>query len=303
MIDGFGRNIHYLRFSITPNCDLHCRYCKSKDRFQKDSLSADDIFKITRAASGLGIDKVRLTGGEPLLRADIIEIVSKIRTLDAIKEICITTNGQRLFDLAKDLKEAGVDRLNISLDTLDPSRYKKLTGGDLERVLKGIERARTYFNTIKLNVVYLKGITDKEVAGLITFCKDRGLILRFIELMPIGEALKYKDLSKDPESDLLGHDIIKTDRVDGVSTMYKTANGQDIGLIRAMSHGFCKDCDRIRITADGKLKTCLFADKEYDLLGKDEKAIMEIIKAGIGAKPLSKEAVVLTKRSMDQIGG
>ena len=195
MIDNFGREINYLRISVTDRCNLRCRYCMPAEGFahlipREEILSFEEIIRLTRAAAQIGIHKIRLTGGEPLVRHSIIDLIREMNRIDGIDEIAITTNAMLLEDMAEDLKEAGVSRVNISLDTFDPDKFREITrGGDLNRVLRGIEAAeRVGLTPIKINCVALKGFNDDEFRDFIELTRDRDITVRFIEYMPIGSA-------------------------------------------------------------------------------------------------------------------
>jgi len=190
MIDQFGRTIDYLRLSVTERCTLRCVYCRADEGIcpKAEELTSDDFYKITRACAALGIRKVRLTGGEPLLRKDILEIVRRLSSLTGIEEITMTTNGQMLAAQAAELRAAGLSRINISLDTLDPDRYREITGGEIAAVLVGIDEAvRVKLLPVKLNIVMVKGKNDDEVDDFIALTRDRPIDVRIIELMPLCE--------------------------------------------------------------------------------------------------------------------
>ncbi len=309
MIDSFGRNIDYLRISLCDRCNMRCLYCMKEEGITKfrheDILPFEKIEMIVKALAKLGIKKVRLTGGEPLLRSDVEKLCVMLKKIEGIKELCLTTNGYLLKDKAKTLKEAGVDRINISLDSLDKDKYFKITrGADLETVLDAIKEAKKYFK-IKINTVLLKGFNDGEIDDFIAFAKDNQVDVRFIELMPIGVAKDFKDLLLDPEEVLDQNSLLeKTELIEGVAKIYKIKDSSaKIGAISALSHSFCEKCDRLRLTSDGYLKTCLFAKKEFDLKGLRENELESALKKIISLKPASKNSEELTKRDMNEIGG
>ena len=309
MIDSFGRKIDYLRISLCDRCNMRCLYCMKEEGITKfrheDILPFEKIEMIVKALAKLGIKKVRLTGGEPLLRSDVEKLCMMLKKIEGIKELCLTTNGYLLKDKAKALKEAGVDRINISLDSLDKDKYFKITrGAELETVLDAIKEAKKYFK-IKINTVLLKGFNDGEIDDFIAFAKDNQVDVRFIELMPIGVAKDFKDLLLDPEEVLDQNSLLeKTELIEGVAKIYKIKDSSaKIGAISALSHSFCEKCDRLRLTSDGYLKTCLFAKKEFDLKGLRENELESALKKIISLKPASKNSDEVTKRDMNEIGG
>ena len=312
--DRFGRKIQYLRLSVTDLCNYRCIYCMPETGVDKkdhgDMLSIEEMTGIVRAAHRLGINKIRLTGGEPLVRKGIVTLCQHIKEIDSSIELGITTNGSLLAPMAMELKEAGVDRLNISLDSLNPETFAKITrGGDPQDVLDGIEAAQDAgFDNIKINCVLLKGINDREIIDLISLTRDRPVHVRFIELMPLGVA-KHWDVNsfmttKSVEEYLQNAELIK---IDGVARVYGL-HGQKgtIGLICPMSQSFCPSCNKIRVTADGKLKPCLHAQQEIDLKGLTGDRLEQAIRDGIMQKPESHRfglAGSATERFMNEIGG
>ena len=315
MIDRYGRTIEYLRISVTDLCNYRCVYCMGPEGVPKaahgDVLSLEEIVEVAQAAAELGIRKLRLTGGEPLVRRGIVELCRMLRAIPGITELTMTTNGSLLRELAAPLREAGLDRLNISLDTLDPRRFREISRcGRLEDVLDGLDAAeRAGFSGTKLDTVLLGGINTDEIAALAGLTRQRPLSVRFIELMPMGACAgfpKERFVSADcvlaalPELERLG--------VDGVAERYRLPGAQGtVGLIRALSHSFCESCNRIRLTADGKLKPCLHAAAEYDVRGLHGAALREAVLRAINAKPprhtLNERGVSDAARAMHQIGG
>lgn len=312
MLDTFGREVRTLRLAVTEACDLRCRYCMPEDGFapRGETLSADELVAIAAASVRCGINKVRLTGGEPLTRPDIIEICERIAQIEGIASLCITTNGTRLAALAKPLRDAGVSRVNLSLDSLKPQRYAEITrGGRLSDVLDGLNAAiAAGFERVKINCVLIGGGNDDEIADFIGLTRTLPIDVRFIELMPMGECARWPKeafvsaaevLTRCPELIPLGGE--------GVAQRYRLPDGIGVvGLIRPMSHAFCGDCDRIRVTADGMLKPCLHSGMELNLRGLTEQALCERIAAGIGDKPAThhlNEQGTDTDRRMNQIGG
>lgn len=314
MKDRFGRVIDYLRLSVTDLCNLRCLYCMPEKgvprRSPSDLLSVDEIEEIVAAAIDCGVTKVRVTGGEPLVRREIVEICRRIGALPGVEKLCMTTNGVLLRQYAGDLHKAGVTRLNISLDTLDPEKYKRLTRmGTLEDVLGGIEEAfRVGFKEIKINTVLIGGVNDDEIADMAALTKDRDIHVRFIELMPIGECAEWdrerfipneKVLQVLPELEEAG--------VSGVARLYRLPGHKGtIGLISPISSHFCPSCNRIRVTADGRLKPCLHSAEEISLRGLHGEALRQVICEAIYGKPRRHhldEAVSLSRRNMNEIGG
>lgn len=315
MKDKFNREIDYLRVSLTDLCNLRCIYCMPKEGVNKkcheDIISFERIIEIVEAAVSLGIKKVRLTGGEPLVRKGITNICRDISSIKGIEELTLTTNGILLAKYAKELKNAGVNRINISLDTLRKDRFFAITrGGNLDDVIDGINEAkRVGFCKIKLNCVLVKGFNDDEVIDLINFAKNNDLELRFIELMRIGEATKLDSssfLSNDYILRTVPGLIFKGD--DGVSKEYGFLDSPiKIGLISPLSYNFCSSCCRLRLTSDGKLKPCLHSSLEIDLKDLHGETLTKKIKEAILAKPLKhhldENKNSDSKRGMSQIGG
>jgi len=283
--------------------------CGVEKKEHKQIISVERIRDIVLEASKLGITKVRLTGGEPLVRNGILEICKEIKAISAIKELCLTTNGILLKDMAQALFDAGVDRLNISLDTLNSEKYKRITrGGNLNDVLLGIQKSKDVgFKNIKINIVLIGGFNDDEINDFANFAKEQEVTVRFIELMPIGQG-KLMDqksflsndtiLSKIPE-------LVQT-KDDGVAKEYcfKNSNGK-IGLISPLSHSFCKTCSRIRLTSDGKLKPCLHSSLELSTDGLEGEELAEAIKKAILLKPEKHHLEIGSDslNNMNEIGG
>lgn len=316
MKDRFGREIDYLRISVTDLCNLRCQYCMPSNGVEKFShdqiISVERIQEIVQAAASIGIKKVRLTGGEPLVRKGIIEIIRSIRSIPEIQEICLTTNGVTLKECAKELKDAGVNRLNISLDTLDEEKYHRITrNGHLQDVLNGIKEARRVgFQNIKINCVLIRGFNDDEIEKFVDFAGENDLNFRFIELMPIGQGATLGPTSFVPNSIVLEKvpNLIPCPNADGVSSLYQIPHSKGyIGLISPLSNKFCAQCSRLRLTSDGKIKPCLHSKQEIDLNGLHGKELIEALKQSILAKPerhyLNEEGISKSLRSMNKIGG
>lgn len=321
MKDNFGREIDYLRISVTDRCNLRCRYCMPEDGFfnlipHSQIMTFEEIYRVAKAAAKLGIKKIRLTGGEPLLRRDIVELVKMLHGIDGIKEIAATTNGVLLEALAEALKKAGLNRVNISLDTMDKEKYASITGGgDIEKVFRGINKAREVGLTpIKINVVSLGGFNDDEFGDFIELTRNEDIAVRFIEYMPIGHASIGEDygfianrsiIDKFPELEPATKDV------KSVSVDYRLPEGKGrVGFISAMSDHFCASCNKLRLTSDGHIKPCLHSNEEIDMMkvlrgGTDEElyeAMRETFNHKVehhmlneGAKPID--------RDMNKIGG
>lgn len=315
MKDRYGRTIKYLRLSVTDLCNCRCVYCMGENGVPRlphsAILSFEEIEEIVRAAVSLGVTKVRLTGGEPLVRRGIDELVRRLRGIEGVEELAMTTNGARLVEYAEALKEAGLDRLNVSLDTLDPEKFRRITRiGELCDTLDGLDAARRAgFEHIKLNTVLMGGVNDDEIAEIAALAKDGAFDVRFIELMPIGECTDWDRRRFLPAERVLEY-LPKGERVpsDGVAELWRPAGFRGtVGLIRPLSHRFCADCDRIRVTADGCLKPCLHSAREIPLRGKHGEALVRTIAEGMQTKPrehhMADGHASESRRGMNRIGG
>lgn len=314
MIDPFGRTIDYLRISVTDLCNYRCVYCMGEQGVRKlshdDILTVEEIVGIAAQAVRCGIHKIRITGGEPLVRKGILPICEGISALDGIHELCLTTNGALLPQYAGALKKAGVDRLNISLDTLDPEKFKRITRiGTLADVLNGLEAAETAgFTRLKLNTVLIGGINEDEIRDFVALTRDRAMDVRFIELMPIGECAQWDTRHFLDAQAVLDAcpDLVAADQ-DGVAETYRIPGyAGSVGLIRAMSRPFCRDCNRVRVTADGKLKPCLHSAAEIPIKGLRGEDLLAALRQGILQKPFRHhmdEHGSDSARDMHQIGG
>ena len=312
MKDTFERNITYLRLSVTDLCNLRCRYCMPAEGVCKkehsEICSVEELVEIARQAAFCGVEKVRLTGGEPLVRRGILDICRGIAGLDGVKELCMTTNGVLLPKMAEELRRAGVRRLNISLDTLRPERFAYMTRvGRLGDVLEGLEAAGAAgFSHTKINVVLMKGFNDDEIEDFVGLTARYPLEVRFIELMPIGQGRQEQFLSSQAVLDACP--ALESAGPDGVARRYRLPGGKGlVGLIEPMSRHFCGDCNRIRVTADGKLKPCLHSDQEFPLRGLTGEALRLAIQEGVRAKPWRHHMVETgrsdARRTMNEIGG
>lgn len=315
MKDRYGRTIKYLRLSVTDLCNCRCVYCMGENGVPRlphsAILSFEEIEEIVRAAVSLGVTKVRLTGGEPLVRRGIDELVRRLRGIEGVEELAMTTNGARLAEYAARLKSAGLDRLNVSLDTLDPEKFRRITRiGELRDTLDGLDAARRAgFEHIKLNTVLMGGVNDDEIAEIAALAKDGAFDVRFIELMPIGECTDWDRHRFLPAERVLEY-LPKGERVpsDGVAELWRPAGFRGtVGLIRPLSHRFCADCDRIRVTADGCLKPCLHSAREIPLRGKHGEALVRTIAEGMQTKPrehhMADGHASESRRGMNRIGG
>ncbi|HPY36409.1 MAG TPA: GTP 3',8-cyclase MoaA [Clostridia bacterium] len=316
MIDSSGRNIEYLRLSLTQRCTLRCTYCRAAEGIcpKKDELGAAVFERLVRLLAKLGIKKVRLTGGEPMLRYDLLEIISRICAIEGILEVTMTTNAQHLAGQAAALKKAGLSRLNISIDSLQKERYHELTGGgDIERVLLGIDEALTAgLVPLKLNTVLMRGINDDEIDTLMLLAKDRPLDIRFIELMPMGNGdcsklrIESSEILKTrPWLIPISPRYISQPSVDYTAAGFKGR----IGFISPVTNSFCENCNRVRITSDGLLRPCLGDDNEISLLdalkGTDEE-LLEIMRRAIFFKPMGHTFCghgLALEKDMSKIGG
>lgn len=321
MIDKFGREINYLRISITDRCNLRCKYCMPEEGFTNliphtQILSYEEIIRLSKAAAQLGISKIRLTGGEPLVRNSIVELISEINKIDGINEIGITTNGIKLAEMAEDLKKAGVKRVNISLDTLNHEKFAEITrGGDLQKVLDGIEAAKKAGLTpIKINTVALGGFNDDEFGDLIELTRNDDISVRFIELMPIGHADVGEGYGFISNEEILARfpELQKIEKEKfSVAVNYKLPGAKgNVGFISALSNHFCGECNKIRLTSDGKIKPCLHSNEEIPMKevlqnGTDEEvvnALAESIGHKIEHHHLNEGAAPI-ERDMNKIGG
>ena len=326
MNDAFERDIDYLRISVTDRCNLRCIYCMPAEGVElssyEDILRLEEIVKIIKCAVTLGIKKIRFTGGEPLVRKGIVDLIKQTSEIPEIKDISLTTNGILLPEMAKSLKKAGLNRVNISLDTLSPQKYAEITrGGQFGKVWLGLEAARDAgLDPVKLNTVIIRGLNDDEIFDFADLTTKMPIHVRFIELMPIGtsqaaamdtyissaELLEMIGNKREivPEYDVAGSGPAKYFRIPG-------APGT-VGVISPISSHFCASCNRVRLTAEGQLRPCLQSPKEIDLRvplrsGASEKELADIIQLAINSKPekhdLAQTGWEGNRRLMNQIGG
>lgn len=318
MIDCCGRNIDYMRISLTELCNLRCIYCMPHEGIQKkehkDMMSWEDFLRAAGVGASLGIKKIRITGGEPLVKRGIVELCRDLAATPGLEELCLTTNGTLLsYSKARALKAAGVDRFNISIDTLNASKYREITRtGNLQDALGGLYAAdKAGFKRTKINVVLMKGFNDDEILQFVELTNEREWDVRFIELMPIGEGVQWSCGSYLPAEEVLFRvpELEATDKMDGVAQMYVLPGAKGrVGLIRPVSCAFCKDCNKIRLTADGKLKACIHREEEVSIKGMNQEKMKEIMAKVILSKPeggavLSPEKPSRAGRRMNCIGG
>lgn len=325
MHDTFGRRLHYLRISLTDACNLRCVYCMPEEiafRPAAALLQDDEILTLVRVAASLGVDKIRLTGGEPTVRRGLVELVRGIRAIPGIGRLAMTTNGVKLAELAGPLADAGLDQVNISVDSLDPGKFRQITRrGELEDVWQGIKAADAAgLQPIKLNCVVTRGFNDDEVVALARLSLANSWEIRFIELMPLGSVADFQESQVVPSSETRarieaalgplipvaghnGHDPSHPYRLAG-------ARGR-LGFISSVTEPFCAGCNRLRLTADGRLRLCLLRDDEADLLtplraGADFATLRRIMAEAAYRKPWGhrlQEHDIARSREMSQIGG
>lgn len=325
MVDGFGRVHTSMRISITDRCNFRCVYCMPEDVefYPKERiLTYEEILRLARIAAGLGVDKLRLTGGEPLVRRDVTTLVRGLQETGAFRDLSLTTNGVRLREMARPLHEAGLRRLNVSLDSLDPERFAQLTRRNLfHQVIEGLEEAaRVGFSPIKVNAVAIRGFTEAELLDFARLARERAFQVRFIEFMPLDG-----DGGWDPGQVLSGAEMVAA--IDAAyplepvgrpessdpATLYRFRDGRgEIGIIPTVTEPFCASCNRIRLTADGKLRACLFATEETDLKtpmrggATDEELawlFVDTVRGKWAGHLINQAAFVKPDRNMSQIGG
>ncbi len=324
-LDRFGRLINYLRISLTDKCNLRCVYCMPEDMVFRPShelMQDDELFTMVRLFAELGFHKFRLTGGEPTIRQNIVDIVHFIAHTPGVNSLSMTTNGVLLRSLAEPLHRAGLQRINVSVDTLDPVRFKRITRwGNLDDVWAGIEAAeRAGMTPIKLNAVVVRGFNENDVTALARLSVDHEWQIRFIEMMPFGEVATFarEQIVTDQEirdriaEEYTPLELLDDGRLDGEARLYRFPNARGtVGFISTVTQPFCASCNRARLTADGILRLCLLRDKEVDLLtplrnGASQDDLKQIILDGIWQKPWGhglEDDVIPLKRVMSQIGG
>ena len=317
MLDTYGRKISYLRLSVTELCNLRCRYCMPADGVCKKShaemLTEDEMILAVQAAASLGVSKLRLTGGEPLVKRNILSICRRAAAVEGIEELCLTTNGVLLPPLAVPLREAGLKRVNISLDTLNAEKYAAITRrGELKDAVDGIESAiDAGFDRIKINTVLIGGFNDDEIGDLAALTVKYPVDVRFIELMPMYDGNGFGPEAMIPCGEVLNRlpELTPCEPDGGVARLYRLPGAQgSVGLISPVSQHFCRECNRIRLTADGKVKPCLHSNAEYPLKGLDFEGMRQQLKAAIWNKPQWHGSLDAAHhsgagRNMNQIGG
>jgi cyclic pyranopterin phosphate synthase len=278
LIDKHGRHIDYVRLSVTDRCDFRCVYCMSEDMTflpRQQVLSLEEIFQVAKVFTELGVNKIRLTGGEPLVRKNVMSLIEKIGQLPGLKELLLTTNGSQLEKLAVPLKEAGVSRINISLDSLDAERFHQMTRtGNLEKVKRGLVAAvDAGFKAIRLNSVILRGRNDHEIVELLEYAMSLGINIAFIEEMPLGDVSDHERLdtmvSNEEVRDIISekYSLEAIPMTTAGPSRYYSVSGHDtrIGFISPVSHNFCDTCNRVRVTVEGRLLLCLGNEHSMDL--------------------------------------
>ena len=324
-IDRFGRNIHYLRISLTDHCNLRCVYCMPEDmifRPNAELMQDEEVLLLVRLFSSLGFDKFRLTGGEPTVRAHIVDLVSGIAATPGVRSLSMTTNGVLLTRLAQPLAQAGLQRVNISIDTLNSEKFRRLTRwGALEDVWQGILAAeQAGLTPVKLNAVVVRGYNEAEVVDLVRLTKEHPWQVRFIEMMPFAGATELQlkqvvtadEMQANIEAALGPMEVANGGELDGEARLFRLSGAAgEVGFISSVSMPFCAACTRARLTADGRLRLCLLREGEVDLLtplraGASLEDLRQIILAGVWDKPWGHglaEGIIPLNRVMSEIGG
>jgi cyclic pyranopterin phosphate synthase len=326
LVDSWGREIRSLRISVTDKCNFRCRYCMPAEGLEwlprEEVLSFEEIARLVRVLSEMGVDEVRLTGGEPLVRRDLPVLVSFLAEIPGVRDLSLTTNGVLLDRLAGPLVEAGLRRLNVSLDSLSHVRFAEITRRDaLDRVLAGLEEAERYpeLRPIKVNCVAIRGFTEEEVPALAELARRKPYVVRFIEFMPLDadEAWKEDEVLTGGEIRALIEErwplVEIPAKPSSTARRFRFADGAgEVGFVNPVSEPFCSSCDRIRLTADGQLRTCLFSRREWDLKaplreGASDEELAALIRFAVRHKELKHKindpGFVRASRSMSQIGG
>lgn len=326
LVDQFGRTVDYIRLSITDRCDFRCVYCMSEDMTflpREEVLSLEECARLINIFVGLGVSKVRITGGEPLVRKNALWLFERVGKLEGLQELVLTTNGSQLEKYAQDLKNAGVKRINISVDSLNAERFKKITRtGELDKVLRGIQAAKQAgFENIKLNTVLMRGVNNDETLSLVKFAIDEAIDISFIEEMPLGEVSHTRESTFCSNEDTLKilqseYPLLpSTETTGGPARYWRVANtNTKIGFISPHSHNFCESCNRVRITCKGELYLCLGQEDKIQLLPllreypEDNHAIIDAILNSMATKPKGhdfdlKRAEPAVIRFMSHTGG
>ena len=326
LVDSWDREIHSVRVSVTDKCNFRCRYCMPAEGLEwlprDEVLSYEEIARVVRVLAAMGVDEVRLTGGEPLVRRDLPVLVSLLAETPGVRDLSLTTNGVMLDRLARPLVEAGLTRLNVSLDSLSHVRFAEITRRDaLDRVLAGLAEAERYpeLRPIKVNCVAVRGFTEEEVPALAELARRKPYVVRFIEFMPLDadEAWREDEVLTGGEIRALIEERWPLEEIpakaSSTARRFRFADGAgEIGFVNPVSEPFCSSCDRIRLTADGQLRTCLFSRREWDLKaplrdGATDEELAELIRFAVRHKELKHKindpGFVRASRSMSQIGG
>jgi len=296
LLDAYNRPIKDLRISVTDRCNFRCIYCMPLDEYEwidkKEILTFEEIERLVKLFVQMGVDKVRLTGGEPLVRRDLHLLIAKLSRVQGLSDLCLTTNGSLLADQVPALKEAGLKRINVSIDTLDPKKFKRITKrGDLHNVLEGLFAAKSCgLSPIKINAVIERGVNDDDILPLVEFSRENGFAIRFIEYMDVGNSNNWTSEKLVPKREILEkiqarHPLREMGRDQGSapSVDYEFVDGKgEVGVVASVTEPFCSSCTRARLTADGKLVTCLFSQMGHDLKarlrgGATDKEILELI--------------------------
>ena len=323
LIDTYGRVHRDFRISITDRCNFRCQYCMPEEGMEwtprEELLTFEEIERLAKLlVYRFGIESIRLTGGEPTVRANLSRLIEKLAKLEV--DLSLTTNGATLPLVAKDLYDAGLDRINISLDTLKQERFKSLTKRDnLQQVLQGIQEAKAVgFDPVKINMVVMKGVNDDEILDFVSFGRENNVVVRFIEFMPLDADQSWEKGSVVSQEEMLGlisqhYELEPVFRGSSPAARWRFVDGPgEIGIIATVSEAFCDSCDRIRLTADGKFRNCLFAIEEFDvrkLLRSDasDDEIAEFLSEAVGRKwaghQIGKSVFIRPSKSMSQIGG
>jgi cyclic pyranopterin phosphate synthase len=326
LIDRYGRKVDYIRLSITDRCDFRCVYCMSEDMTflpREEVLSLEECARLVQVFVSLGVSKVRITGGEPLVRKNALWLFEEVGKLEGLRELVVTTNGSQLEHQAAALKKAGVRRINISLDSLDAERFRQITRvGDLDKVLRGISAAKLAgFDSIKLNTVLMRGINDDEALPLLNFAVEQGIDIAFIEEMPLGDVDHSRDatyVSNEATLRLLQSHyplVSSAETTGGPARYWRVPNTQTkVGFISPHSHNFCESCNRVRITCKGELYLCLGQEDKVDLMPllrdhpNDDRPLIEAIRGSMQVKPKGhdfdlRRAAPAVVRFMSHTGG
>ena len=323
--DSFGRKIHYLRISLTDHCNLRCVYCMPEDmvfRPRAEMMQDEEVLFLARLFAELGFDKIRLTGGEPTIRAHLVDIVRGITTTPGIRSVSLTTNGMLLSKLADPLAAAGLGRVNVSIDTLNPAKFKRMTrGGDMETVWEGILAAEAAGLTpVKLNAVVVRGYNEEDVVDLANLTREHHWQMRFIEMMPFGgstdlqtkQMVSSQEIQDRIEQSLGSLTPVNGGDLGGEARLYRISGAQgDIGFISSVSAPFCADCSRARLTPEGILRMCLLRDYEIDLLtplraGASLEELRKLVLEAVWNKPWGHglaNGEIAINRAMNEIGG